>query len=43
MNIHKRFIGSLILISTLAQAEESTLNKAKGAHFKLWDKQKKPH
>ncbi|MDE8603208.1 hypothetical protein M3I01_009825 [Marinomonas sp. RSW2] len=35
------FIGSLILLSTLAQAEESTLDKAKDGALQLWDKTKK--
>ncbi|GAA0218962.1 hypothetical protein [Marinomonas primoryensis] len=40
MKYIKEFIGSLILISTLAQAEESTLDKAKGGALQLWDKTK---
>tara|TARA_R110001583_G_scaffold109195_1_gene257857 strand:+ start:54 stop:425 length:372 start_codon:yes stop_codon:yes gene_type:complete len=40
MKYMKVIVGSLILISTLAQAEESTLDKAKGGALQLWDKTK---
>jgi len=40
MKYIKMIIGSLILISTLVQAEESTLDKAKDGALELWEKTK---
>ena len=40
MKYIKMIIGSLILISTVAQADESTLDKAKDGALQLWDKTK---
>lgn len=40
MKYIKAIIGSLVLIATLAQAEESALNKAKDGALQLWNKTK---
>jgi hypothetical protein len=40
MKYIKAIVCSLILVSTLAQAEESTLDKAKEGAQKLWEKTK---
>ncbi|WP_211084810.1 hypothetical protein [Marinomonas profundi] len=40
MNYLKAIIASLVLISTLAQADDSALNKAKGGAVELWGKTK---